>query len=95
MTVLHLARGDGSDRAQRLGVQLAPHQPPADVHLKGDARGCRRHDTSNRSRAVALPASPERAHLVVELQLKLEFSSICGYPSKAKRRRPDQGHRRL
>ena len=75
-----LACGDGSERAaQSFRIQLSPHKPPADVHLERDTRGSRRHDTSNRSGAVALPTSPKRAHFVVELQLKLEFSSICGY----------------
>jgi hypothetical protein len=41
MTML---RGDCSDRAaQRPGVQLAPHQPPTNIHLEGNAWGSRRH----------------------------------------------------
>jgi hypothetical protein len=72
MTVLRWPGDDSDYSAQRFRIQLAPHKPPADVHLKRDTRESRRHDTSNRSRAVALPASPERAHFVVELQLKLD-----------------------
>ena len=35
-----LARGDDSDHsAQSFGIQLAPHQPPADAHLKRGAGG--------------------------------------------------------
>jgi hypothetical protein len=79
MTML-LSRGDCSDRpAQRPGIQLAP--APA-ARRRSPQRGRAGIPAARRFKPVPRSRPPRVAgacHFVVELQLKLEFSSICGY----------------